>query len=126
MEKLLQVGDKIYFVQYSSYSSINTITRVTSKMAFYKIREGYEGRVYREISDNGYVKEVGRKSFSSTSCYLLTPDKEIEIRAYFKKQKILNKLYKFNFSNIELNDLIEVENIVNKYTPTNNPPNLPL
>jgi hypothetical protein len=113
-KKLLEVGDRVVELSHGTPRSIKTISRVTNTIAFYKIREGFEGKLKREYEvDRGYIHELAKQAWSFTSYFVYTDELQRRFDRVLKENKVSTLINKFRVSQAtdeQLTQLIEIIN----------------
>tara|TARA_R110000868_G_scaffold226878_1_gene479825 strand:- start:122 stop:436 length:315 start_codon:yes stop_codon:yes gene_type:complete len=98
--KKLQIGDKIYATNDFGIRSI-TIARLTKTLAI-----SDKGSKFKINTDNGFCEEIPKNRSYLNRCYyqLETP----ELKEILQKQRLIQKLSKFDFNKLDLKTLIEI------------------
>lgn len=86
--KKLNIGDKLYCIQYGGIQSVLTIDRITEKMAF-----SGSTKFYNKIEKNNKIKIFGASGFSVRYWDLESP----ELREKHIKNLMVKKLSNFYF-----------------------------
>lgn len=113
--QLLNVGDKVIQMHYGKPYRVHEITRVTKTQAFYKIREDYEGKLYREY-DRDWIKIVGGSSFSGSSYHPYNKEYQDKFERSLLEGKVKKAMEIFPInkaSNEKLNSILELLRIDN-------------
>lgn len=108
--QLLNIVDKVIQMSYGSPRKVYTISRVTKTLAFYKIREDYEGRLHREVN-RGWIKQVSGSSYSGSSYHLYTKEYQEKFERGLLEDKVKQAMEKFPIikaSNEKLNAILEI------------------
>ena len=105
--KKLQIGDKIYATHNNDIGGILEIARITPTLAI--TDKGYKFKIN---ADNGFCVKTPKDSAWSSSFYgryyyqLETP----ELKEILQKQRLVQKLSKFDFNKLDLKTLSEINN----------------
>ena len=105
--KKLQIGDKIYATNNNGINCVMTIARITPTLAITD-----KGDKFKINTDNGFCQETpkfdGWPSVLNGGTYyqLETP----ELKETLQKQRLVQKLSKFDFKKLDLKTLIEINN----------------
>lgn len=103
--KKLQIGDKIYATNYNGVNCVMTIARITPTLAITD-----KGDKFKINTNGGFCYKVPKNdpwiSFGRTYYQLETP----ELKEILQKQRLVQKLSKFNFNKLDLKTLIEINN----------------
>lgn len=102
--KNLIVGDVIYIVGRNEIKSKLVIERVTKKFAFSKT---YKFNI--SVLNSGYIRLVGRESFSTVSYYLETEN----LKEQYKREQIIREIFKTDFTKFSTKKLEDLEDIIN-------------
>lgn len=115
----LVVGDRIYREYSGKPTGIFTIFRVTETMAFVHIdNNSNEGKGYEIKFKRGYNKDgdpihlVGASIWSQESYYKSFLEKEIEIRLIWTKNKLVKTLKEFDYSQLGIAKLDQINKIL--------------
>jgi hypothetical protein len=87
--RTLEVGDKIYRIQYGRTAFFGTIDRVTKTMAF------IENIKFKRKFLDSYVDLIGESIWSSTSFQIENPDLKQKAEKEYKIQFIKNNFHLF-------------------------------
>ena len=98
----LEVGDRLYRIQYGAIQNIVTVDRVTPKTAFC----GFS-KFILEL-DGGKAKVIGGSSYDPTWYYLETE----ELKLTHKKNVLAKRLISVNYDKFTLEELESVANIL--------------
>ena len=103
--KKLQIGDKIYATNDYGVNSVITIARITPTLAITD-----KGDKFKINTDNGFCHKVPKDdpwTFTGRTYYQLeTP----ELKEILQKQRLVQKISKFDFKKLDLKTLIEINN----------------
>ena len=101
--KKLEIGDRIYERGDSGFYSWTTVVRTTPTLAITK-----GGNKFKIDVINGECCEVPkiRNNFDRIMFLLETQ----ELRESYQKQKLINKFKKFDFNELNLETLLEIDN----------------
>ena len=103
--KKLQIGDKIYATNNNGVNRVMTIARITPTLAITD-----KGDKFKINTDNGFCHKVPKDdSWSSngrTYYQLETP----ELKEILQKQRLVQKISKFDFKKLDLKTLSEINN----------------
>jgi hypothetical protein len=97
--KKLQIGDKVYCIQYGGIQNILIIDRTTEKTAF-----SSSTKFVNNIEKNNKVKIIGGSTFSIRYWDL----ENAELKEKYKKTLMVRRLNNFNFEKEETNMLQKV------------------
>ena len=104
--KKLQIGDKIYATNNNGVNSVMTIARITPTLAITD-----KGDKFKINTVDGFCQEVPKfDNWGLTSCngrtyyQLETP----ELKEILQKQRLVQKISKFDFNKLDLKTLIEI------------------
>jgi hypothetical protein len=102
--KKLQIGDKIYATNNSCVSDILEIARITPTLGI--TLDGTKFKI--NTTDDGFCQKTSKDdpwTFRGKCYYQLeTP----ELKEILQKQRLAQKLSKFNFNKLDLKTLIEI------------------
>ena len=103
--KKLEIGDRIYGRGDSGFYSWTTVVRTTPTLAITK-----GGGKFKINVVNGNCCEVPKikNNFDRIEFLLETQ----ELREGYQKQKLINKFKKFDFNELNLETLLEIDNIL--------------
>lgn len=100
--KKLQIGDRIYATNDNGVNCVMTIARITPTLAITDKGDKFK------INTDGFCNKVPKDdpwiSFGRTYYQLETP----ELKEILQKQRLVQKLSKFDFNKLDLKTLIEI------------------
>jgi len=99
----LEIGDKLYCIQYGGIQKIVIVDRLTPKMAF-----GGSSKFDLEVS-NGRAKVIGGGLYSPSYYFLETE----ELKLRYKKNVLVKILSNIYYEKFPLEDLESVSKILN-------------
>ena len=104
--KKLQIGDKIYATNDDGVNYILEIARITPTLAITKS----EVKFKINTTDNGFCHKVPRNDSWSSSGRTYYQLETPELKEILQKQRLVQKLSKFDFKKLDLKTLTEINN----------------